>query len=148
MLCSYVCAQIQRGAATARTMRARAGLCPMPCLLFTACSACTVVLPECIATLHVAHECILSCGVLLMLALSCRFPLTMLAGLHHVAMLFEWCYPPASAGNKRWPGLGQHKRRWWNGGAISQEVDGQFSLLHVMCYTCVGTPVQASRVFL
>ena len=46
----------------------------------------------------VAHACILSCGVLLMLALSCRFSLNTLVGLH-VAMLFEWCVQDLLSGH-------------------------------------------------
>jgi hypothetical protein len=81
----------------------------MHCLLCPACPACAVVLLNALLCVHAAHACILSGGVLLMLACSCRFSLTTLAGLH-VAMLFEWCVqafpsghvgPPATAGNKR-----------------------------------------------
>ena len=88
-----------------------------------------------------AHVCRLFCGGLLMLACSCRFRLTTLAGLH-VAMLFEWCVqtspsghvgPPATAGNKRWLGKGLCKRRRWHGQSSSQEVEA--TLVHVMCYT-------------
>jgi hypothetical protein len=49
---------------------------------------------------HGAHACMLSCGVLLMLAFSCRFSLTTLAGLH-VAMLFEWCVQDLPSGHSR-----------------------------------------------
>ena len=89
------------------------------------------------------HTCILSCGVLLMLACSCRFSLTTLAGLH-VALLFELCVqafpsghvgPPATAGNKRRFGKGLHKRRWWHGRSSSQEVEAY--LVHVLCSACV-----------
>ena len=47
-----------------------------------------------------AHACLLSCGVFLMLALSCRFPLTTMVGLH-VAMLFEWCVQDLPSGHSR-----------------------------------------------
>ena len=112
--------------------------------------ACDVVLLNALLCVHGAHACILSCGVLLMLACSCRFSLTTLAGLH-VAMLFEWCVqafpsghvgPPATAGNKRRLGKGLQKRRRWHGRSSSQEVE--VCLVHVMCYTCVGAPLQAS----
>ena len=73
----------------------------------------------------------------------------------HVAMRFEWCVqafpsghvgPPATAGNKRRLGKGLQKRRRWHGRSSSQEVE--VCLVHVMCYTCVGAPLQASRVSL
>ena len=79
--------------------------------------ACNIFLLNALLCVHGAHACILSCGVLLMLACSCRFSLTTLAGLH-VAMLFEWCVqafpsghvgPPAIARNKRRLGKGQQK---------------------------------------
>ena len=125
------------------TPHGKVGLCPMQCLLCTACPACDVVLLNALLCVHGAHACILSCGVLLMLACSCRFSLTTVAGLH-VAMLFEWCVqafpsghvgPPATAGNKRRLGKGLQKRRRWHGRSSSEEVE--VCLVHVMCYACV-----------
>ena len=75
----------------------------------------------------------------------------------HVAMRFEWCVqafpsghvgPLATAGNKRWElreGTAKRGGRW-HGRSSSQEVE--VCLVHVMCYTCVGAPLQASRVSL
>ena len=136
------------------TPHGRVGLCPVQCLLCTACPACDVVLLNALLCVHGAPACILFCGVLLLLPCSCRFSLTTLAGLH-VPMLFEWCVqafpsghvgPPATAGNKRRLGKGLQKRRRWHGRSSSQEVE--VCLVHVMCYTCVGAPLQASRVSL
>jgi hypothetical protein len=141
-----VCADPARkcsGLDDASTSHGNVGLCPMHCLLCTACPACDVVLLNALLCVHGAHACLLSRGVLLMLACSCRFSLTTLAGLH-VAMLFEWCVqafpsghvgPPATAGNKRRLGKGLQKRRPWHGRNSSQEVE--VCLVHVMCYACV-----------
>ena len=75
----------------------------------------------------------------------------------HVAMRFEWCVqafpsghvgPLATAGNKRWElreGTAKGGGRW-HGRSSSQEVE--VCVVHVMCYTCVGAPLQASRVSL
>ena len=70
------------------------------------------------------------------------------------AMLFEWYVqafpsghvgPPATARNKSWHGKGLRKRRW-HGWSSSKEVE--VCLVNVLCYTCVGAPLQASRVSL
>ena len=75
----------------------------------------------------------------------------------HVAMRFEWCVqafpsghvgPLATAGNKRWE-LREGTAKGgggWHGRSSSQEVE--VCLVLVMCYTCVGAPLQASRVSL
>jgi len=77
----------------------------------------------------------------------------------HVAMRFEWCVqafpsghvgPLATAGNKRWElreGTAEEEAVAWaeqflRGGEV------EVCLVHVMCYTCVGAPLQASRVSL
>ena len=125
------------------TPHGKVGLCPMHCLLCTACPACDVVLLNALLCVHAAHACIMSRGVLLMLACSCRFSLTTVAGLH-VAMLFEWCVqafpsghvgPPATAGNKRGVGKGLQRGGRWHGRSSSKEVE--VCLVHVMCYACV-----------
>jgi hypothetical protein len=96
------------------TSHGKVGLCPIHCLLCTACPACDVVLLNALLCVHGAHACILSCGVLLMPACWCLFSLTTLAGLH-VPMLFKWCVqafpsghvgPPATAWNKSRLGKG------------------------------------------
>ena len=73
----------------------------------------------------------------------------------HVAMRFEWCVqafpsghvgPLATAGNKRWElreGTAKGGGRW-HGRSSSQEVE--VCVVHVMCYTYVGAPLQASRL--
>ena len=78
--------------------------------------------------------CILSCGVLLMLALSCRFPLTKLVGLH-IAMLFEWCMQDLPSGHSRGneaarAGTAQEEAVKW----AEQFLRGRGSVLSVACY--------------
>ena len=107
-----VCADPARqcsGLDDASTSPAKVGLCPMHCLLCTACPACNVVLLNALLCVHGAHACILSCSVLLMLACSCRFSLTALAGLH-VAMPFEWCVQAFPSGHVGPPALNDAAR--------------------------------------
>jgi len=121
------------------TPHGKVGLCPLHCLLCTACPACDVVLLNALLCVHASHACILSRGALLMLACSCRFSLTTVAGLH-VAMLFEWCVqafpsghvgPPATAGNKRRVGKGLHTR---GGGGMGGAVPKRWR--SVWCMLC------------
>ena len=62
------------------TPHGKVGLCLMQCLLCTACPACDVVLLNALLCVHATPACILFCGVLLLLACSCQFSLTTLAG--------------------------------------------------------------------
>ena len=98
--------------------------------------ACDVVLLNALLCVHGAHACILFCGVLLMLASSCRFSLNTMAGLH-VAMLFDRCVqalpsghvgPQATAGNKRRLGKGLQKM------VVGQFPRGGGSVLPAACY--------------
>ena len=114
----------------------------MHCLLCTACPACdgNVVLLNALLCVHGAPACILFCGVLLMLACSCRFSLTTLAGLH-VAMPFEWCVqaspsghvgPPATAGKKRREGRDCETRGGGMGGAVPKRWRSVWCMLCAM----------------
>ena len=82
MLCAYVYAQMQRGAATAGTTRALADLCPALLALYRmpgmeCCSACMQCYVR-LSRMH-AHCYAVFCWCLL---LSCRLSLKTLAGLH------------------------------------------------------------------
>ena len=119
----------------------------MHCLLCATCPACDVVLLNALLCVHGAHAWILSCGVLLMLACSCRFSLTTLAGLH-VPMLFEWCVqafpsghvgPRATAGNKRREGRDCTRGGGGMGGAIPKRwrsVWCMWCVIHVSARLC------------
>jgi hypothetical protein len=64
-----VCADPARkcsGQDDASTSHGNVGLCPLHCLLCTACPAYDLVLLNALLCVHGAHACILSCGVVLL----------------------------------------------------------------------------------